>query len=368
LRNLILAFDGTWDLPDNDLTDGDQNTHVARLVRELKNVDSPIEQTVFYQAGVGTHPFDQIRGGLFGWGLSDKIFSGYRWLVDYFQKGDRIYLVGYSRGAFAARSLSGLLDRVGLLSQQHSERIEEAYALYRRGDSRLQNAFSQRYSRRVSIEAVAVWDTVGSLGIPLKSFQGLNHRLWSFHDTRLAKSVKSGFHAIAIDEHRPDFKPTLWSPQRGYDQQYEQRWFAGSHADVGGGNGLTPLSELSYRWICERLSHKGLTLVSTVEASRQLACSHNTSPSDSFATFLGGTYDWFRDRHYRPIGTTPQGRESIDHSVFTLMDRCHYRPANTLGFYLQNTPQIKETLESSVVRLCDVTACQTPEQREILIP
>lgn len=366
MRNLILAFDGTWDEPDHDLSDGNQNTHVARLVSALNHTDSPIDQRVFYQPGVGTDLFDQIRGGIFGWGLSDKIIDAYVWLIDHFQKGDRIFLVGYSRGAFAARSLSGLLDRVGLLSLKHRHQVNKAYALYRRGNVRTQHAFRERYSIQVSIEAIAVWDTVGALGIPLRSFHGINHHLWSFHDTRLAPSVKSGFHAIAIDEHRPDFKPTLWSPQKDDRQHVEQRWFAGSHADIGGG-GSNPLSDISFDWICESLLQKGMHIDLSVKPLSVLQFSKDALPTDSFTLFLGGMYDWFRDRHYRPIGFTVKGYESIDDSVFKLMREGHYHPLNEIGTQIDTTPsQYSAQSGQSLVRLCDLIACQTPDQKAIL--
>jgi uncharacterized protein (DUF2235 family) len=333
LRNLLLAFDGTWQKTDADLSDGDQNSHVVRLVEALHNSDSDLPQLVHYLPGVGTSAWQQIRGGIFGWGLSDKIAEAYLWLMEHYQAGDRVYLVGYSRGAFAARSLSGLIDRLGLLRLEHLEQFDSCYQLYRRGTRRDQNRFKAQFATPIQIEAIAVWDTVGSLGIPLGSFKQLNRYLWGFHDTRLASNVKRGFQALAIDEHRADFIPTLWSPKLEETQGIEQRWFAGSHGDVGGGTDST-LSTHSYQWICESLIRSGLQL-DAEPVNTQI--SNVDLPNDSFDQFLGGLYDWFSDRHWRPIGACQNRFETIDPSVFELINNTSYRPKNRVGPYLSSS-------------------------------
>ena len=329
MRHLVIAFDGTWEAPDNDFSDGNQNTHVSRLVNHL-NSQTPdgVEQLHLYQPGVGTHFWDRFRGGVFGWGLSEKILQAYQWLGTHYRFGDKVFLVGYSRGAYAARSLSGLIDRVGLLKTAHIDKVEDAYSVYRRSQRREANEFKRRFSDAIEIEAIAVWDTVGSLGIPLKSFQGLNRHLWQFHDTKLASNVRNGFHALAIDEHRPDFKPTLWSPNSN-QQRIEQRWFAGSHSDIGGGRAESGLSALSYQWMVSELSKLGLS----IEFSHFV--SSHFKPFDSFNEFLAGVYDLFRDRQYRVLGSLPQGCEVIDPSVFHLIEKGEYQPKNKVQEYLK---------------------------------
>ena len=329
MRNLVLAFDGTWQNTDSDLSDGDQNSHVVQLVKALQNSDTQTPQLIRYLPGVGTSAWDQLRGGIFGWGLSDKIAEAYLWLMEHYQVGDRIFLVGYSRGAFAARSLSGLIDRLGLLRLEHLEKFNNCYQLYRRGTRREQIRFKAQFATPIQIEAIAVWDTVGALGIPLGSFKQLNRYLWGFHDTRLASNVKRGFQALAIDEHREDFTPTLWSTKVDEHQSIEQRWFAGSHGDVGGGTDSS-LSYHSLKWIVDSLIDAGLQL----EGDRVLSppkLSQSELPYDSFEEFLGGVYDWFTDRHWRPIGVHPNRHESIDPSVFDLMNSSNYRPNNRVG-------------------------------------
>ena len=333
MRNLVLAFDGTWQKTDSDLSDGDQNSHVVRLVNALKNTDTETPQRIHYLSGVGTSAWQQLRGGIFGWGLSDKIAEAYLWLMDHYQDGDRIFLVGFSRGAFAARSLSGLIDRLGLLRLEYLEKFDTCYQLYRRGARREQNRFKAQYAKPIQIEAIAVWDTVGSLGIPLGSFKQLNRYLWGFHDTRLASNVKRGFQALAIDEHRADFIPTLWSAKLREHQSIEQRWFAGSHGDVGGGTDSS-LSFHSFQWIVDSLIQVGLPLESDRVLSQLTNPSHLDLPYDSFEEFLGGVYDWFTDRHWRPIGVYQNRYESIDPSVFELMNKSNYRPNNQVGPHL----------------------------------
>ena len=330
MRNLLLAFDGTWQKTDSDFSDGDQNSHVVQIVQALQDSVTETPQIVHYLPGVGTSAWQQIRGGIFGWGLSDKIAEAYLWLMEHYQAGDRIFLVGYSRGAFAARSLSGLIDRLGLLRLENLEKFDACYQLYRRGTRREQNRFKAQFSTSIQIEAIAVWDTVGSLGIPLGSFKQLNRYLWGFHDTRLASNVKRGFQALAIDEHRADFIPTLWSPKLEAYQCVEQRWFAGSHGDIGGGTDSS-LSQYSYQWVVESLIHSGLQLNANSLASQSLSFE---LPHDSFEEFLGGLYDWFTDRHLRPIGACQNRFETIDPSVFELMSNSDYRPKNRVGAHL----------------------------------
>ena len=166
------------------------------------------------------------------------------------------------------------------------------------------------------------------MGIPLKSFQGLNRHLWQFHDTKLAFNVRNGFHALAIDEHRPDFKPTLWSPNSN-QQRIEQRWFAGSHSDIGGGRAESGLSALSYQWMVSELSKLGIS----IEPSR-FESSH-FKPFDSFNEFLAGVYDLFRDRQYRVLGSLPQGCEVLDRSVYHLIEKGEYQPKNKVKGYLR---------------------------------
>ena len=329
MRHLFLAFDGTWNEPDTNLSDGDQNTNVRRAYQALEpKTPAGVEQLKFYFKGVGTDPLERVRGGLFGKGLSDRILSGYRYLVKYCRPGDKVFFIGFSRGAYTARSLAGMIERVGLLPSQKAHQIDAAYQIYRGRNRVQQRAFRSRFSRVIRVEALAVWDTVGALGIPLSSFGGFNRRRYEFHDTRLGKSVRQAYQALAIDEHRADYQATLWQPPAITDQSIEQRWFAGSHSDIGGGYTDARLAEASLYWIVNSLQSLGLAF--------QLLPSKIWHPplplpEDSYADFLAGIYALTHRRHFRAIGRSILGKEFIDERVCELMKTTQYRPENSLG-------------------------------------
>ena len=211
------------------------------------------------------------RPGAFGVGLSRNILDAYRFLIDNYESGDLLYLFGFSRGAFTARSLAGLIRNSGVLRPENDERLDQAWALYR------SSADTPRVSRRPCSDArtpmsrrlvIGVWDTVGALGIPALGPRWLkpivtriNHR-WEFHDTNLSTRVRGAFHALAIDEKRAAFAPTLWHQQSGADgQELKQVWFTGVHCDVGGGYPDTSLSDITLLWMAERAREYGLKFV-----------------------------------------------------------------------------------------------------------
>lgn len=266
MRRLVVCCDGTWSTASRTAP-----TNVVRLHRALAEVgDDGVPQRSCYVEGVGTRPLERLLGGVFGFGLSANVQDGYRFLVETFEPGDELFLLGFSRGAYTARSLAGLVRNVGVLRREHVGRQDEAYALYRdRAEhpaGEASTAFRARWSHETRIRVVGVWDTVGSLGIP---FGGLDlvrrtNRRWQFHDTTLSSRVDAAFHAVAIDERRGPFVPTLWhtepaAPERA-GQRVEQVWFSGVHSDVGGGYRGTGLSDLALLWMADRLRECGLAL------------------------------------------------------------------------------------------------------------
>lgn len=328
MRNLLLAFDGTWAVPDTELSDGDESTNVWRLVNSLEPFsDEGIEQLSWYFSGVGTEVFDRVRGGLFGRGLSAKIEQGYASLARHYREGDRVFLSGFSRGAYTARSLAGMLGRVGLVWDPQLTR--QAYELYREGGAAEQRQFRMHCARQIPIEAIAVWDTVGALGVPLGLFDEFNQRYYQFHDTQLGSNVHHAFQALAIDEHRRSFAPTLWTPQSVPSQTIEQRWFIGAHSDVGGGVHPCPLSSRSLGWIQRRLQSLGLQC-RTVEPVSATAL----RPTDSWRQFMAGLYALGSERHYRPIGYTRYGAEVLAKAVPDHLNLSDYRPLNPVGEHL----------------------------------
>jgi uncharacterized protein (DUF2235 family) len=269
-KRLIVCCDGTWNRPD-ELNDGvPAPTNVSKLALAIAREDAAgTAQEVFYVAGVGTRRFERLRGGAFGYGLSRNVRECYRFLAERYAPGDELFFLGFSRGAYTARSTVGLVRNCGILLPEHTDRIDEAYRLYRApGRDREPDGIAAELFRRAyahpdpDIHFVGVWDTVGALGIPVDGIRlPLLTRLWTFHDTKLSSHVRHAYQALAIDERRGPFKPTLWEQQaHATDQVLEQVWFAGVHCDVGGGYADPSLSEIPLIWMADRVRSNGLAL------------------------------------------------------------------------------------------------------------
>jgi uncharacterized protein (DUF2235 family) len=199
MKRLAVCCEGTWNRPGQIDRGVAAPTNVAKIALALADEDDGgNRQLLHYQAGVGTRRGERVIGGWFGIGLSRNVQECYRFLVDNYAPGDELYFFGFSRGAFTARSLVGLVRNSGILRREHRHRIRQAYALYRdpRRDSEpsaiAAELFRRSYSHsEVYIEFVGVWDTVGALGIPIDGFRPpLLSRLWTFHDTRLSRYVR----------------------------------------------------------------------------------------------------------------------------------------------------------------------------------
>lgn len=300
-KNIIFCADGTWNGPNQqDDDDGLPDfTHVYRLYTDLVGVDDPallklgneqektaktpsgkVTQVAKYLHGVGDSRnwYVKIMGGVFGAGIIERIVRGYTFICRNYQKGDRIFLVGFSRGAYTVRALAGMIGKCGLLDASKLDLTDKiqayragsaVWANYRKASGVSDSLFTDilldaphffgqpldpaSLIYNVPIEAVAVWETVGALGIPAY----LNDKridLYRFADTQLGNNVRIGRQAIAIDEQRIDFTPTYWDPRSGIVQVL----FPGIHADVGGGysaiNNGNGLSNISYRWLRDELA------------------------------------------------------------------------------------------------------------------
>ncbi|HEX6995268.1 MAG TPA: DUF2235 domain-containing protein [Gammaproteobacteria bacterium] len=258
-RHLVLCFDGTWNTPDN----GPAPTNVVKLLRALPSRAKGVCQIVFYDKGVGTGNFtDKIVGGASGVGLTENIIDGYRFLGNNYAAGDEIYIFGFSRGAYTARSLAGLIALAGILKPEHLGRDLRRVIEICRSD--VERAEKQDEIRKldcarheeVRIRCVGVWDTVGSLGIPGDLGRQLYLKPYYFYDVELSPLVDVGLHAIAIDEKRSAFAPTLWGSADGkpHDGQIvEQVWFPGVHSNVGGSYPDAGLSDIALDWMVKRL-------------------------------------------------------------------------------------------------------------------
>lgn len=332
-RRLVVSFDGTWNTPGDDGDIGKNGvTNVWRLHQAIADGGADgVPQLAHYEAGVGTRWYNRLPGGTFGAGLSRIIREGYRFLVDTYQEGDRLYVFGFSRGAYSARSLVGMLRNVGLLQKEHRRRIGEAEQLYRARDEGADapnaQAFRQKFSHEVDVQCLGVWDTVGALGVPINSFDWFNRRYYEFHDTELSGIVRHAYHAVAIDEHRASYDATLWDPKDKPRQTVEQAWFVGAHCNVGGGYPDNRLADLPLLWMAERAEIAGLHLDHARLPARPDPLA--AEPVDSYKAFLGGAYSRFADRRFRPLGRTAFGNESVHPSVVERLAKdTRYRPHN----------------------------------------
>ncbi len=353
-KKLAVFLDGTWNVV------GD-NTNVWRLksLCSLTSTDGS-SQLAYYEKGV-----NGFLGGAFGKGIDTVITDAYQWLVDNYDPGDDIFIFGFSRGAYTARSLAGCIAKCGLLKSGGALGVTQLYNRYRHPNARtlwalldarqngtlgevtLEEQLLLKYSMTVHIKLVGVWDTVGDLGIPWLTIEGL--MWWStegFLTTGLRLPIDHGFHALAIDEHRLAFSPTLWTvrhantpdpdaPPPRQLTSVEQRWFVGAHANVGGGYASDLLPQIPLRWIMNKASLHGLAFRDDVG----LDGNELTAPiSDSYREFMYGAYHLFSRPYYRPIGAPPTPaedgtdsnvNETIDASVFARWNSDqNYRPPN----------------------------------------
>jgi uncharacterized protein (DUF2235 family) len=300
-KRLVVCCDGTWNRPDQLDGGVPAPTNVAKIALAVAREDGQgTAQLLHYQPGVGTRRLERLRGGAFGLGLSRNVRECYRFLVETYEPGDELYFFGFSRGAFTARSTVGLVRNCGILRAEQSERIKDAYRLYRNRDDRTKpNGIEAQMFRRMRshpetrIHFVGVWDTVGALGIPIDGIRlPVLTKRWRFHDTTLSSHVRFAYHALAIDERRGPFKPTLWQQQaHATDQTLEQVWFGGVHCDVGGGYADRSLAEIPLLWMVDRARAAGLVFEPDRFAPDALGVMHDS---------LKGFYRLLR-RYPRPL-------------------------------------------------------------------
>ncbi|HEX3285508.1 MAG TPA: DUF2235 domain-containing protein [Mycobacterium sp.] len=358
-KRLVLCCDGTWNSPDQK-----SPTNVTKVALAVAPTDaSGREQRTFYHRGVGTNRWERLRGGAFGFGLSRNVCDAYRFLVQNFEPGDELFFFGFSRGAYTARSTAGFVRNCGILRREHADRVDEAYALYRDKSSKTHprgmeaTLFRRSYSHETRIHFVGVWDTVGALGIPLDGppLARLINRRWEFHDTKLSGAVDAAYQALAIDEKRPPFRPTLWEPQENppEGQHVEQVWFAGVHCDVGGGYPEHETSDIPLLWMVNRARSSGLTFCpdafagprppgdpSTLVADDAVACT-SVDP-DALGLLHESREKLYRvvSPYHRSIGVTDEAHEYVASSASLRHDeRTDYRPGN-LDTYLAGNHRI----------------------------
>lgn len=346
-KHIAFFADGTWNGPgvdldaddvyDNDPTNvwklfddlaGDDTPGSKRLGNEQERVFSPdgaVTQAAKYIHGVGDskNPIVKLLGGATGAGVIKRIVRGYTYLSRAYEDGDRIHIVGFSRGAYTARALAGLVCAKGLLDQSKTGGDKEkayimgaaAWQSYRRerlkqdptllGKLRAALMFlpglvaemlhDDAFVPVPGISTVAVFDTVGALGIPSYDGEDERYDAFRFADTALSPKVAAGLHAVCVDDRRADFTPTLWDQAANVTQAL----FPGGHADVGGGypvtGGESDLSDVAQAWMKARLSGRGLAF---------------RSPASSYAGFaakaLGMAHDEAVNKIWKKL---PNGRD-----------------------------------------------------------
>ncbi|GAA1469161.1 DUF2235 domain-containing protein [Microbacterium thalassium] len=269
MKRLVVCCDGTWNKPDNK-----DVTNVAKIARTVQNDPAPaggVYQLVYYISGVGggSYAADRVLGGAFGFGLSHNVIACYRFLAQNYEPGDEIFIFGFSRGAYTARSLAGMIGRVGLLTEESlvEDRLRDAVHMYQRKElpegafGASVEEFKHDHCHAAKVHFLGVFDTVGALGVP-----GFRWRSPRFHDVQLGGSVVRARQALAIDETRLIFAPTFWqipddappgTPTE--DERVKQVWFEGAHSDIGGGYSETGLSDTALLWMVREAHEAGLT-------------------------------------------------------------------------------------------------------------
>ena len=261
-RNIIFVCDGTL----SSIRAGEE-TNAGLFYRLLRSVGGS-GQIVRYDPGVQGKGWRKWLNAASGEGINRSIKSGYAFLARNWRPGDRIFLIGYSRGAYAVRSLAGMIGNVGLLRREYARRryVDLAFRFYEVGSkSPARRHFSHhRCHETVPIEMLGVWDTVKSLGLPYPLLNRLAPMATEFHDHRLGDHIHHGYHALAIDETRNSYRPILWELSHDWSGRLEQAWFPGAHGDVGGEvrtfPQARPLSNLSLNWMLRRANQCGLSL------------------------------------------------------------------------------------------------------------
>jgi uncharacterized protein (DUF2235 family) len=305
-RKLVVCCDGTWNTPRTD-------TNIYQTYRFLRErLGNPVEVTpkagiltctgrigdgsdvlLFYDQGVGSEWFDKLVGGAAGVGLSDNVRDAYHFLAQNFVPGSEIYVFGFSRGAYTARSLCGFIKAAGLLDRPSVKDVWRAYMdLYATGSGviarpqgwsvdtvrswlvskagdavgHLGGADVAALPRHagVKVRFIGVYDTVGALGVPLAGLTKFNEPIVGFHDTTLGDLVEHAVQALAVDERRGPYVPTLWTLKANASllagQSVLQVWFPGVHSDIGGGYPDKGIGNITLDFMLKQAARRGLLL------------------------------------------------------------------------------------------------------------
>lgn len=322
-RTQVFIIDGTL----SRLIDGEETNAglVFKLLQKVPGID------LGYDPGVQGHGLTKLGAVLTGSGINTSIQRGYKALARGYRPGRKIFLFGFSRGAYGVRSIAGMIAKVGLLKPENAtgKRVRKAFRLYENCESdRRSAAFKQAYCHsRTEIEMIGVWDTVKSLGLPFPVLSYIAPMATEFHNHRLSPIIRNAFQALAADENRRAFAPIPWECQPNWPGRLEQAWFAGAHSDVGGFVFERPetrmLSNISLHWMLTRAAMCGLPLPEGWQAR---------FPMDPLAPMLGpyfGSSRYFLFRSPRRLG--PPRTDYLHASLIERMEKTAYRP-RLMGF------------------------------------
>jgi uncharacterized protein (DUF2235 family) len=382
-KNIVFCADGTWNgvpkddgddledktVPDSGVTNvvklfqnlsGTITPETKALVNEHEKVSSdaagkPV-QVAKYLHGVGDSKnlADKLLGGVFGIGVVSRIVRGYTFISRNYEAGDRIYITGFSRGAYTARALAGMIAKVGLLDRTKYD-VNDKDKAYKLGTAAWHKSKEAQINSHVKpigkffnkvlddiqglaahqlkdsdlipnveVEAVGVWDTVGSLGIPNYITKDRTD-FYGFTNTALSQRVKNGFHAMAIDEARRDFPVTKWDARAGV----QQVWFVGAHGDVGGGyaSNESELSDLALGWMMAKFAPLNVQFANPFQHTPDMT------------KFAQAFHKPWSKLPFSAFGAAPRSPSLEDTYHYSVVDRWHadtsYRPfkfASTGGF------------------------------------
>lgn len=326
----VIILDGTM----SSLEPGEE-TNAGITYRLLQEMNGAV--TLYYEAGVQWEEWRSTLDVMMGRGLNRQIRRAYGFLASRYRPGDRIFLIGYSRGAFAVRSLAGILDRVGLLraSCATERNVRQIYRLYENNpDGDAAQAFAKANCHsEIEIEMIGVWDTVKALGLRLPVLWRLTEERHAFHNHHLGKIVRHGFQALALDETREVFSPVLWEGNDTWQGRAEQVWFRGTHGDIGGQLGgvedARPLANIPLVWMLEKAESCDLPLP---EGWRDRFVTDPEAPSVGTWTGWG---KMFLIRKRRTVGLDPSesihdsARPSVSNDILTRLEHAPATADNT---------------------------------------
>lgn len=399
-RNIAVFLDGTWNQVDD-------YTNVYLLYQMCQGVEIGCEpgkqhwkedpnheeapQLRYYDSGVGTgleNLSPVLLGGAIGLGLKRNVAQAYLTICRYYRPGDRIFIFGFSRGAYTARTLGGLLHLFGILKPEYTKPIKtvnlKAFTFFahrkelkipglavdtirearkQSQNTEVQKRIIERFKKRyclneeteegTPVEFMGVFDTVGSMGIPslLDPLGARTSKRKSYLDRNkmpnasFPKNIAHARHALAVDEYRAHFRPTLWTDIG--DSDVEQRWFVGAHSNIGGGYPDNLLSNKPLHWMYQHAQSHGLELARFLSPHQDV---HLEEPiNDSFSSFRWAYSLQGYGEYYRPIAENKEAikNESIDPSV---LERTQYDPVYRTQSVMSLTKEKIKTLNQNTKR------------------